>query len=171
MAVTSNLPLSGDRGNNSVVPQGWDEDRDGVLVAERRFVSVNFFDVMRNPVVEGRAFDARDDRSDAARSVIVSETLANRAWPNETAVGKNLKFWGRDYTVVGVARDVRDEGLATTTELAFYAPARQMGAQTGALLVRTAGDPMAIVPAFGLKLFQKPAGSDVAGMLKREAGV
>ncbi|MCZ6915687.1 MAG: ABC transporter permease [Gemmatimonadetes bacterium] len=154
VAVTSHVALSNYRGNNNVHPEGWDETSGGeVLVAERRFVSVNYFDVMQIPIVEGRAFDVTDDRADAPPSVIISESLARRAWPRETALGKQFGFWGGDYTVVGVARDLRDESVDTATELAFYAPLRQMRAQTGALLIRTDGDPMSIVPTLRERVF------------------
>ena len=154
VAVTSHVPLSGYRGNNNVHPEGWDESTGGeVLVAERRFVSVNVFDVMQISIVEGRAFDVTDDRADAPPTVIISESLARRAWPRETAVGKRFGFWGRETTVVGVARDLRDESVDTATEFAFYAPQRQMGAQSGALVIRVDGDPMSIVPTLRERLF------------------
>ncbi len=43
--------------------------------------------------------------------------------------------------------------MEIATELAFYTPSRQMGAQTGAFLVRTVGDPRAIVPALRDRIF------------------
>lgn len=154
VAVTNHVALGNSRGNNDVHPEGWDERTGGeALIAERRFVSVNYFDVMQIPIVDGRAFDATDDRADAPPSVIISESLARRAWPTESAVGKQFGFWGRQTTVVGVARDLRDESVDTATELAFYAPLRQLGAQTGSLLIRTEGDPVSIAPSLRERIF------------------
>jgi predicted permease len=138
VAVTSVMPLTGDRANNDVMPEGWDVEREGErLIAERRFVSVGFFETVGTRIVDGRPFDARDDRADAAPAVIVSAGLARRAWGDESAVGKRMSFWGREpATVVGVAEDVRDESLHSPTTYAFYAPARQVGPQVGSLIVR-----------------------------------
>jgi putative ABC transport system permease protein len=143
VAVTSVMPLTGDRNNNDVLPEGWDPEVDGDLIAERRFVSVGFFETAGIELVEGRVFEAIDDRQDAASTVVVSRGLARRAWGEESAVGQRLAFWGRDpATVVGVVEDVHDEELGTSTELAFYAPGRQVnGAQTGSLVVRSSADP------------------------------
>jgi putative ABC transport system permease protein len=154
VAVTSVMPLTGDRGNNDVLPEGWDPEVAGVLLAERRFVSVDFFETVGTRIVDGRPFDSRDDRSDAAPAVIVSQGLARRVWGNESAVGKRLSFWGRDpATIVGVAEDVRDEALQTTTDYAFYAPARQVGPQTGSLIVRSHADPTQLGDAIRQRVF------------------
>jgi predicted permease len=142
VAVTNNAPLTGDRGNNTVLPEGWPDTEADALYAERRFVSVNFFAVNRTPIVQGRGFDATDDRPAELRSIIISEGLARRAWPGQSAVGRRFTFWGGIHgTVVGVSANVRDESLETETALAFYVPLRQMGAQVGKLLVRTRDDP------------------------------
>jgi predicted permease len=83
VAMTSNLPLSGDRGNNDVQLEGYDES----IIAERRFVSANYFDVMDIAIVEGRAFSADDDRPGVPGTIVISEGLARRAWPSESAIG------------------------------------------------------------------------------------
>jgi predicted permease len=144
VAVTNNAPLTGDRGNNTVLPEGWTAGEENALYAERRFVSVNFFEVTRTPIVDGRPFEAGDDRPAELRSIIISEGLARRVWPGESAVGRRLSFWGTIHgTVVGVAANVRDETLETETAFAFYVPLRQMDAQAGKMLIRTRSDPAA----------------------------
>lgn len=132
VTVTNNAPLTGDRGNNTVLPEGWPDTEADALYAERRFVSVNFFAVTGTRLVEGRAFDATDDRATEQRSFIISEGLARRAFPGQSAVGRRISFWGAIHgTIVGVAANVRDEDLTTETALAFYVPLRQTVA-TGA---------------------------------------
>jgi hypothetical protein len=143
-AVSSAPPLFGWRGNNSVRPEGW-VDVASEPVAERRLVSVGYFETVGIPIVAGRAFDRSDEDAGGAPTVIVSNGLADFAWPGESAVGKRLNYWSRDATVVGVAANIRDEDLQGVTELAFYAPARQDGALQGAFVIRTSGDPTAII--------------------------
>jgi putative ABC transport system permease protein len=146
VAVTSVLPLTGDRNNNSVEPEGWTASSNESLVAERRFVSSNYFQVAGIRMVEGRAFGTEDDRQDGPKVMVISEGLARKAWPGQPAVGKHVTYWGsRTATVVGVAANLRDQGLRSSTDLAFYVPYRQYGSQTGGLLVRTRGDPSRLV--------------------------
>lgn len=62
--------------------------------ANRRFVLPNFFAMLRIPLLAGRSFDA-SDRGDATPVMIVSESLARREWPTESAIGKQVNVWGR----------------------------------------------------------------------------
>ena len=50
-------------------------------------VSRDFFGTLRVPVVRGRGFSA-SDRQDAPRVAIVSQTFAERFWPNGDPIGK-----------------------------------------------------------------------------------
>jgi len=55
-----------------------------------------------------------DDVATGPRAIIVSEKLAKRVWPNESAIGKQLRSIGptpTPFTVVGVAADVTHDGL------------------------------------------------------------
>lgn len=139
-AITSTPPFTGWRGNNSVWPEGWDASAVN-LFAERRFVTPDFFDVLGIEIVDGRAFDASHMSDDADPVVVISEGLAQIGWPDRSPVGSVLSYWGREATVLGVARNLRDHNVEEVTELAFYAP----GAE-GPILVRSEGDPGALVP-------------------------
>lgn len=137
VARTSVLPLSASRSNNGLVFEGFQSE--DAIIAERRFVSGDFFDVAGIRIVEGRAFDEGDDRPDAPGRMIISEGLARHVWPGESAIGKRVTYWGdRETTVVGVAADQRDEALRETTAWAFYVPRRQAGQLAGSFMVRAA---------------------------------
>jgi predicted permease len=146
VATSYIIPLSGDRGNNNVTPEGW-SDPDTEPIAERRLISTNYFETMHMDLVAGRAFEATDDDMNAPSVVIISEGLAELAWPGEDAIGKRLDYWDHQATVVGVAANVRDETLEGPTELAYYAPVRQNGAIQGSLLIRSNGGAGTLVPA------------------------
>jgi putative ABC transport system permease protein len=143
-AWTSTMPLTSERGNNDIEPEGY-EGAD--LIAERRFVSGNFFDVMGMEMVEGRAFTTADDRPGGAPVMIVSEGVARAAWPNESAIGKRVTYWEREMTVIGVAPTVRDEGVRAGTEFAFYVPRLQAGRAWGNLVVRARAEPLSLAPS------------------------
>jgi ABC-type antimicrobial peptide transport system permease subunit len=87
--------------------------------------------------------------------VIVSQTVAQRLFPNGDAV--NRKLWWTDPLVslygksvpnriVGIAADVDDETVVAQQSMAIYMPSQQMGV-AARLFVRSAGDPYALVPA------------------------
>lgn len=144
VAWTSVMPLTGDRSNNDIQPDGWVGDP---IIAERRFVSANYFDVMGVRIIEGRTFEESDDRADAAGTMIVSEGVARTVWPDRSPIGQRVVYWDRETTVVGVAATIRDEGVAQGTDFAFYVPRRQAGQPFGNLVIRTETDPSALIPA------------------------
>jgi predicted permease len=146
VAITSDLPLTGDRGSDSVRPEGYDGPE---LVAERRFVSHDYFAVMGMRLVEGRAFSEAEDRPSAEPKVVISESLARAAWPAESPIGKLIDLTHSEVpaSVVGVAADVRDEDVQVGSVLAYYLPRRQTGFLGGSIVIRAEDDPAELAPA------------------------
>ena len=96
-------------------------------------VAANFFDTMSIPVVAGRNFTAADEsRSDV---IVINETLAKRAWPNQSPLGKALMG---DRLVVGVVRDVHIREIGPALESAAFVPAKP--SRDSQLLIRFRGD-------------------------------
>jgi putative ABC transport system permease protein len=93
----------------------------------------------------GRAFSDADN-GQAPRVVIVNQALARRFWPNENAIGKHI-IVGRQAAaeVVGMASDVKNNGLAVDAQPQLYLPFRQLPWGNMNLLVRTAIDPHQLV--------------------------
>jgi putative ABC transport system permease protein len=118
--------------------------------AVQQTVSSDYFQVMGIRLLRGRSF-TNHDQEGALPVIIVSETLAAKLWPGEDPLGKRLKptrmmsgqpVWR---TVVGVVNDVRK----TLTEAHFpdaYIPLRQNPRPFMYLLVRTAGEPLTLLP-------------------------
>jgi putative ABC transport system permease protein len=74
-------------------------------------VSAGYFETMGMSLRDGRAFSSRDAIG-TAPVVILSESLAQRLWPQERAVGHQLTMYADDGSattreVVGVVNDVR----------------------------------------------------------------
>ena len=108
-------------------------------------VGPDYFKALGVPFVDGRAFtDA--DRETSPRVAIITEGVAKRLWPNQSAVGKRLRS-GEDHTpdslitVVGVVRDFHYRLHRESTPTIFR-PYRQELAQ-GYLVVRTRGPTVA----------------------------
>ena len=145
VALTTVLPLSPARGNNDLEPKGYTGNDE--LLAERRFVSAGFFEVAGIELVEGRDFTDEDNRLGTPGTMIISESLARHVYPGESALGREIVYWGANSTtVVGVAADQRDEGLREVTRFAFYVPRTQANQRHASFMVRT-DKPQTILPS------------------------
>ena len=94
------------------------------------------------PVVSGQEFSARE--MTGGDSVIVSQKLATRLWPDRAAVGEWIREGrsGRQLRVIGVAADVKHHMLGESPREYLYRPllSSEYG-DTVTLIVRTSGDP------------------------------
>jgi predicted permease len=118
--------------------------------ARLRVVSPKYFAVLGVPMLSGRDF-TDEDRSGNEPVVIVSEGFAQRMFPNGNALNRRM-WWSDPYfgkptprRIVGVVADIDDEHVVRGAALTVYHPLRQMGLG-GRILVRTTGDPYALVP-------------------------
>ena len=109
--VTSNIALSGFESPSTVSAAGRADANEATVVPSVVAVTPGYFEAMATPLVRGRYF-AETDRENTLRVAIVDQQLAGRLWPGEDPLGKGL-FRGEagPFTVVGVVRQVRLEGL------------------------------------------------------------
>lgn len=111
--------------------------------------SPDYFRTMGIAVLSGRGF-AASDRVDAPRVAVVNRTLARRLWPGRDPVGESLLLGDslRTYRVVGVVDDVRHgESLTAPVPPQVYLSLAQAPIRRRFLVVRSAGPPLALVPA------------------------
>ena len=105
------LHIGGDTWTNSFMVEGRPDETD--LDASVRTVTPGLHETMQVPLLRGRPFDARD-ATDGQPVAIVNRTFADRSWPGEDPVGRQLKRGGLDSdspwrTVVGVGGDVHQD--------------------------------------------------------------
>jgi putative ABC transport system permease protein len=119
--------------------------------ARIRLAAPGLFAVLGVPFLAGRDF-TDDDRDDSEPVSIVSQSVAQRLFPNGDAVNRHM-WWTDPYfgkpvprRIVGIVADVDDENVIQEPALTIYMPVRQIGL-AGRLFVRAAGDPYALVPA------------------------
>ncbi|HEX7087206.1 MAG TPA: ABC transporter permease [Vicinamibacterales bacterium] len=147
VGAISHLPLSGGGAGRSFVIEGRDDPGPGNQPSAGYSVACpGFFETLGIPIVAGRAFDARDQLG-APAVVVVNETLAERYWPGEEAVGKRIRLdTGEDepwLTVVGVARTFRHYSLDSDLVPWFWRPYPQSGWPVLSVVVKTASAPQA----------------------------
>ncbi|HSF19470.1 MAG TPA: ADOP family duplicated permease [Vicinamibacteria bacterium] len=113
------------------------------------FVTPGFFDALQIPLLEGRWFTEADSAT-APPVVMVSRWWAQRYYPGESAVGRQMIEGGcvtcDPTTVIGVVGDVKYLGLAESGN-AVYSPLAQSQARTAHLVVRSRARPAITLPA------------------------
>jgi putative ABC transport system permease protein len=112
-------------------------------------VTPNYFRTMRIPLLRGRDV-AESDAPEMPLVAVINDTMARLFWPHQDAVGKRFKSTddkAKWVTVVGVVGDVREFGLAEPPIPEAYFPVTQNGTSDLIVVVRTANDPQAQVPA------------------------
>ena len=129
-------------------------------------VSAGYFEMMHIPIVEGRAFDARDT-AEANKAVIINQTLARTFYGTQSPIGRRVRPSSKDdpwRTIVGVAADVKNGGTDKATGTELYFPYTQVdgGIQGMYLAVKTAGDPKQIVGAVRRQLADLDPGLPVS---------
>ena len=112
-------------------------------------ITPDYFATMAIPILAGRAITAADTER-TPLVVVISQGLARRAWPDASPIGRKIlvgRFQGFA-EVVGVAGDVKNNGLAREPMLAMYTPYPQRPWPGMQFAVRAAGgDPLALVNA------------------------
>ena len=118
--------------------------QDGGMV-EFRWVTPGYFWALGIPIVAGRAF-TEPERASGESPLILSATLARRLFGNESPLGQQLDLTanGRWCTVVGVAADIKNDGLTEPSDPEYYRlrmhNQREIG-MSGVAIFRTALDP------------------------------
>jgi putative ABC transport system permease protein len=110
-------------------------------------VMPGYFETMHIPLKAGRLF-SQADAPNARRTLIISETLAKKYYPNENPLGQRISFGGpvdKAPEIVGIVGDVRDSELESKGRAAVYQPEAQSVDNSMFFALRTSGDPEALI--------------------------
>ena len=145
VSLAEALPLSGRDNGASVELEGAAK---GVRQeAQLRFVGLDYFRTLGVGQVAGRDFGAQDDREGPAVAV-VNEAFVRRFLADRSPLGRRVVLgWGGSgpKEIVGVVRDVHHQALGAPPQPEVYVPLRQFPLSSLTLLVRTEGEPLALV--------------------------
>jgi putative ABC transport system permease protein len=149
-SAVSYLPFDGDAAGTSVAIAGRPPARPGEEIgATIRTVMPGYFRTMGIPLEAGRDFTAADNSPTAPPRFIVNRTFVRRYFAGEQPLGTQLKAvmdtenpFGE---IVGVAGDVKEGALDQQPEPTVYYPHEHLSYTRMVMVVRTAGNPLAVV--------------------------
>jgi putative ABC transport system permease protein len=151
VAATSNLPMQGWFSPSEFTIEGRPQQsaRDAPQSLSKT-VTPNYFQTMGIPLLRGRTFEDLD-LPDSQRVVVIGDQLAEQYFPNEDPIGKRIKRGGPDSrdawaTIVGVVGSIREAGMDTPAGPAFYLSQTQQPLSFMYLVLKTSGDPTAVLP-------------------------
>ena len=155
-AVVDGLPLTGSVNIPGYVIEGRSPlPPEKVQDAQLFSVSPAYMDVMGIPLVRGERLTERHTAG-VPTVIVINEAMARRYFPGEDPVGKRLNLgdpaktpW---WTIIGIVRDARTEGLDKEAYPQMYVPAAQYPSRAGTFVARTSGDPTSIAPALRREL-------------------
>ena len=152
MGVVNMLPLTGEGNNNLLIVEGVNVPLFERPLVDMRSVNGDYFHAMGIPLRAGRVFEESDRKRGVA---IVGESTARKLWPGENPVGKRVRFGEPTaplMEVVGIAGDVRGNGLQKAPEQVVYVPYWYRGRSQTSLVIRTGMDPKSIAGAVRAEL-------------------
>src|SRR5947208_6608704 len=132
------------------------------------FVSPEYFSLLRIPLAQGRLWDHTENMRGAALAVI-KQTMAKQFWPNGDAIGRQFKLpvlkdsppYQRvaaeatgAFQIIGVAADVRDDGLRNPIKPQVYIPFTSNMWMFTQILVRTRVPPLSLLRDIRAQLVQ-----------------
>jgi putative ABC transport system permease protein len=119
--VVTHLPFGGNSWGNSYEIEGQPAAAGVQHGAQIRPVSPGYFATLQVPLKQGRDFTERDNET-APGVTIVNEVFAQRFWPNESPLGKRIRF-GRDWlSIVAICGSIKHSGLDVAPDAEIYVP-------------------------------------------------
>jgi predicted permease len=147
VGVVNVLPLTGEGNNNLLIVDGVNVPLFERPLVDMRSVNGDYFHAMGIPLRSGRVFQESDREHGV---VIIAEGTARKLWPGENPTGKKVRFGEPSapvMEVIGVAGDVRGNGLQKVPQQVVYIPYWYRGRSATSLVVRTGMDPKSIAGA------------------------
>jgi predicted permease len=123
----THLPFSDNTWGNSYEVEGQPAPRGVELTAQMRPISPGYLGAMQIPLKEGRDFTEHDNET-APGVAIVNEVFAHRHWPNESPLGKRIRY-GKDWlSIVAVCGSIKHRSLDLESDAEIYVPYPQTSA-------------------------------------------
>lgn len=145
-SLVRGLPFSGNGGTTAIVlpdreapPQGQEPE---VMF---NTAMPNYFETIGIPLLKGRLF-GNEDQANTPGVVVINQTMANRFWPNQDPLGKQVKFAGDGptATVIGVVGDAKHYWLEEEQKPQMYDSYSQDPGLFATVVIRTSVEPLSL---------------------------
>ena len=159
-AITSVLPLTGDRWSDMARIAGDTRPITQLPLESFRWVSSEYFSAIHLPLIAGHSFT----RSDWGKNLaLVSEKTAKSLWPGKAAVGQHFSRGDREkpLTVIGVVANARTISLAKPDPMMIYVPYWYRCDSMAGLVIRTRQDPSDMADAIRRAIWSVDRGATV----------
>jgi putative ABC transport system permease protein len=146
VSIVRGLPFSGNGATTAIVLP----DRE--LPAQGREPEVmfntampNYFETMGIPFIKGRLFGA-EDQLNTSPVLVINQTMAQKFWPDQDPLGKQVKFVedGTTGTIVGIVGDAKHYWLDDESRPQMYNSYTQQPGYFATVVARTTVEPMAL---------------------------
>jgi putative ABC transport system permease protein len=170
---TTRLPMEGTTPPIGITVEGQDMESAGVNTVHFSVSSPDYFKTLGIPLLKGRSFTEQEDEK-APGVVIVSQSMAEKFFPNQDPLGKRIRLGGRQsqapwLSIIGIVRDIKTQGLDIESRPQVYRSIKQASTLSFALAIRTSADPNTLaeavrrevrsvdpdMPVFGIKTMEE----------------
>jgi putative ABC transport system permease protein len=105
----------------------------------------NYFETIGIPLLKGRVF-ANEDQANTPAVVVINQTMAQRFWPNQDPLGKQIKFVsdGSTATIIGVVGDAKHYWLEEEQKPQMYDAYSQDPGLFATVVIRTSVEPLGL---------------------------
>ncbi|HEY9227407.1 MAG TPA: ABC transporter permease, partial [Gemmatimonadaceae bacterium] len=168
-ALARAFPLTGNGESFPVTIEG----RPPVAPGDAPQVQINpitpeYFSTMKIPQLAGRDISTSDTKN-TEPVIVVNEAFAKKTWPNESALGKRVKFTGDEWwTIIGVVGDTKHFQLNEAQLLQGYVPHAQRPQIFTTVALRGTGDPLQLANAVRAAIWRVDKDQPVWGVTSME---
>jgi putative ABC transport system permease protein len=152
VGTTSVLPLSDNFDGRGLAVEDHPKPPGEEISVDLYVTTPGYLQAMEVPLLKGRLI-TEQDLKDSANVALINRTMAEQLWPNQDPLGKRIKFPGSEKRpqpwreIVGVVTDVSQYALDKKAPMQIYLPHTQFPTSFNAIVVKTDGDPAAMIGA------------------------
>jgi len=156
-SATATLPLNGNNWGRGLTVEG-NAATDQTPMVQHTVVTPGYFRTMGITLLAGRDFNDSDTK-DSPDVTIIDERLARLYWPNQSPIGKRVRFGPREdnepwHTIVGVVSKIRHQRMQEETDPSVYLPHQKVPTGGMTLVARTSSNPHDFVRALRREVAQ-----------------
>ena len=158
-SATGTLPLNGSTWGRGFTVEGYPVLSGGQTPSvQHTVVTPGYFRTMGISLLAGRDFNDADAKG-APDVTIIDERLARQYWPNESPIGKRVRFGPPEdnepwHTIVGVVSAVRHQRVQEDTDASVYMPHQKIPVTGLSLVARTTSNPQDFIGALRREVAQ-----------------